>query len=327
MKFVQLREYGNPPDVVECVDGPEAPPPGPGEVQVEIAAAPINPAEILLIRGEYASKPKLPAPLGIEGAGVVRAAGEGVDGLAEGDKVMLLSRNNWRERLTLPAAQAVRLPTGIDLRQAAMLKVNPATALLMLQEYVALQPGDWVIQNTANSGVGVSMIKLAKARGLKTVNVVRRESAAEQVRAIGGDVAVIDGDGLADRVAAEIGGAAIRLGIDAVAGPATMRLAACLAEGGTVVNYGMLSGEPCMLSTDQTVFEGKTLTGFWLAKHLGGMDRAAIEALYGQLAPLVLDGTIAVPVEATYPLERVSEAVAHAQREGRGGKVLLLPNG
>ncbi len=327
MKLAQLREIGNPADVVECLEGPEPGEPGPGQALVAVAAAPINPAEILIMRGAYASVPPLPAPLGIEGAGTVLSVGEGVSNLAVGDKVMLMPRNCWRERLLIEAGQAVKLPAEADLQQASMLKVNPATAWLMLRDYRDLAPGDWVIQNTANSGVGTNLIRLAKARGLKTVNVVRREEAAAQVRALGGDVALVDGENLAERVALETGGAEIRLAIDAVAGEAVIRLAACLAEGGTVVNYGMLSGRPCMMTTDQTVFQSKSLTGFWLAKQLGGLDKAGIDALYGELIPFLIDGTISVAVEATYPVDEVAKAVAHACREARGGKILVLPNG
>ncbi len=327
MKLAQLREIGNPADVVECVEGPDPGAPGAGQVLVEVAAGPINPAEILLMRGEYASIPPLPAPLGIEGAGKVAAVGAGVAGLAVGDNVMLLPRSCWRERILVDEALVVKLPAEVDLRQASMLKVNPATAWLMLRDYVSLQPGDWVIQNTANSGVGTNLIRLAKARGIKTVNVVRREAAAEQVRALGGDVAVVDGEKLAERVAAETGGAEISLAIDAVAGEAVTRLASCLAAGGTVVNYGMLSGQPCMMTTDQTVFQGKSLTGFWLAKQLGGLDKAGIDRLYGELVPYLSDGTIDVAIEAAYPLAEVKQAVAHACREARGGKILVLPNG
>lgn len=327
MKQVHLTAIGNPPDVVACVEVPDPPAPGPGEVIVEIAAGPINPAEVLIMKGEYAATPPLPAPLGIEGAGTVAAVGPDVTTVAVGDKVMTLGRTNWCEKLLCKEMEVIRLDPAIDLEQAAMLKVNPATAFLMLRDYVDLKPGDWVAQNTANSGVGTSLIALAKARGLKTVNIVRREEAARYCRDLGGDVAVVDGEDVAERVAEATGGAEIRLGIDAVGGEAVIRLASCLSNGGWVVNYGMLSGKPCMLTTDQTVFQSKSLTGFWLAKTLGGMQRPQIEELYGSLVGYVLDGSINVPVEARYPIDRISEAVAHACREGRSGKVLVLPNG
>ena len=327
MKQVQLTNIGNPADAVDCVEVAAPDAPSGTQVLVDIAAGPINPAEILLMKGEYASIPELPAPLGIEGAGVVRAVGPAVDGLAAGDKVMVLTRANWSQQVLADAAEVIKLPQGIDIQQASMLKVNPATAHLMLRDYVSLQPGDWVVQNTANSGVGTSLIKLAKARGLKTVNIVRREDAARYCLDLGGDVALVDGDDLAARVAEATGGADIQLGIDAVAGEAVIRLASCLGDGGMVVNYGMLSGKPCMMTTDQTVFQSKELKGFWLAKFLRGLGVEGTRALYAELAPMVESGAISVPVEAAYPIDQIKEAVAHACREARGGKVLVLPNG
>jgi NADPH:quinone reductase-like Zn-dependent oxidoreductase len=267
MKVAQLNAFGVPWEVVDCIEVEDPGPPAEGEVQVEMLACPIN-----------ASKPDLPARLGIEGAGRVSAVGSGVEGLAEGDLVMSLGRANWAQRLNLKAGEAVKAPPGIDVAQLAMLKVNPATAYLMLQSYVDLQPGDWVIQNAANSGVGVNLIRLAGARGVKTVNVVRREALIQPLRDIGADVVVVDGEDLAERVAAATGGAPIKLAIDAVAGAASERLADCLAEDGTVVNYGLLSGEACRLRADQAVFKGITLTGFWLAKVMRQRPFAELQA-------------------------------------------------
>jgi trans-2-enoyl-CoA reductase len=327
MKCAQLNAFGVPSEVVDCIETADPGAPGPGEVLVDMLACPINPAELLLIEGKYASKPPLPARLGIEGAGRVAAVGDGVAGLATGDLVMSLSRANWAERLLLKAGEAVKAPAGTDVAQLSMLKVNPATAQLMLTGFVSLSPGDWVIQDAANSGVGVNLIRLARARGLRTVNVVRRDELVAPLHAIGADAVVVDGPDLADRVAAATGGAEIRLAIDAVAGAATERLADCLADGGTVVNYGLLSGEPCQVRADQTVFKGITLTGFWLAKAMRAMQPAELAALYGDLLPRVADGSLHVEVEATYPLDDVKAALEHAGREGRGGKVLLTPNG
>jgi len=327
MKFAQLNAFDVPSQAVDCVEGKEPRAPEAGEVLVEMLACPINPAELLIIEGRYASKPPLPARLGIEGAGRVLALGEAVTGLAPGDLVMSLGRGNWAEKLVLKAAEVIKAPSDIDVAQLSMLKVNPATAQLMLTSVVTLEPGGWVIQNAANSAVGVNLIRLAKAWGLKTVNVVRRESLIEPLQAIGANVVLVDGPDLALRAAAATGGADIKLGIDAVAGAATERLANCLAEEGTVVNYGLLSGDPCQLRADQTIFKGITLTGFWLAKQMRTMKPAALAALYGDLMARIADGSLHVDVEAVYGLEDIKVALDHASREARSGKVLITPNG
>lgn len=326
MKVAELTAIGPAETVVRCADLDEPPPPGPGEVTIALEACPINPADILGFEGNYASTPETPCHVGIEGAGRVTAVGDGVEDLQPGDPVMSLARTNWVQRLTLPAEQLVKLPAGIDIEQAAMLKVNAATAQLMLRNYVALKPGDWVIQDAANSGVGTDLIRLASVQGFRTVNVVRREALVGPLTALGADAVVVDGPDLAERVRAATDNAPIGLAIDAVGGSIVDRLAACLAEGGTIVNYGLLSGEPCRIDAHHLVFRDIRLVGFWLANLMRNMAREEIGALYGQLVGYMMDGTLAVAVEARYPLERIGEALAHAKREARGGKVLLRPN-
>jgi mitochondrial enoyl-[acyl-carrier protein] reductase / trans-2-enoyl-CoA reductase len=327
MKQVQFSAFGVPHEVAACVEVPDVGAPGPDEVVIEVLAFPINPADLLTITGGYAVRPQLPATLGAECVGRIAAVGANVQHLALRDRVINLGRDNWCERRKVPAAQALKVPAQADVLQLAMLKVNPATALLMLRSYVDLQPGDWVIQDAANSGVGTNLIRLARADGIRTVNVVRREPVTRPLSAIGADVVVVDGDDLAERVRAATGGAPIRLAIDAIGGAMVLRLADCLAEGGTVVNYGLLSGQPCQLGAHHTIFKGITLTGFWLQKALTSMARADLDALYADLASRVADGTLQVEVEATYPIEEIKAALAHAEREGRSGKILVLPNG
>jgi trans-2-enoyl-CoA reductase len=327
MKQVQFTAFGVPHEVAACVEVADVGAPGGDEVVIEVLAFPINPADLLTMTGGYAVRPKLPATLGAECVGRIAAVGAKVRDLAVGDVVINLGRDNWCQRRKVPAAQALEVPADADMLQLAMLKVNPATALLMLRNYVELQPGDWVIQDAANSGVGTNLIRLAKADGLRTVNVVRRASLTRPLAAIGADAVVVDGDDLAERVRDATGGAPIRLAIDAIGGAMVLRLADCLAEGGTVVNYGLLSGEPCQLGAHHTIFKGITLTGFWLQKALTTMARPELEALYAGLAGRIADGTLRVEVEATYPIEEIKAALAHAEREGRSGKILVLPNG
>jgi mitochondrial enoyl-[acyl-carrier protein] reductase / trans-2-enoyl-CoA reductase len=325
MKQVQFTAFGVPHEVAACVDMPDVGPPEGGEVVVDIEAFPINPADLLTITGSYPVRPKLPGTLGAEAVGRISAVGAGVVDLGVGDRVILLGRDNWCQQRRVPAAQVLRVPAA-DVLQLAMLKVNPATARLMLTNYVPLRPDDWVIQDAANSGVGTNLIRLARAGGMRTVNVVRRPELVAQLQAIGADAVLVDGPDLAERVRAA-GAGPIRLAVDAIGGEAVTRLAGCLAEGGTVVNYGLLSGKPCMLGADQTIFRGITLTGFWLQKALTSMARAELDELYHDLAERVADGTLRVQIEATYPIEQIKEALEHAGREGRAGKILVTPNG
>ena len=135
---------------------------------------------------------------------------------------MLLPRGcgTWSTHVVAVAAQLLPLPNEADPLQLSMMTINPPTAALLLSEFVTLRPGEWVIQNAANSAVGLYLVQLARYRGYRTVNVVRREDAAEVVREAGGDVVLVDGDDSgAARRRGDRWSARIRLGIDAVAGP------------------------------------------------------------------------------------------------------------
>jgi mitochondrial enoyl-[acyl-carrier protein] reductase / trans-2-enoyl-CoA reductase len=242
-----------------------------------------------------------------------------------GDRVLLMGRNNWASIKRDKAKALLPVPEALDVGQAAMLKINPATAFLMVNRYGGLKAGDWLIQNAANSGVGRLVIRIAKAQGFNSVAVVRRKELAKPLEKIGADAVVMDGDDLAKRVKAATRGADIRLAIDAVAGAATLRLSECLGDGGTVVNYGRLSGEPCQVSPNRVIFAGVTLTGFWLVRHLGAMDDGARASLYAELAKRVASGELTTEVEAVHALVDINQALAEAARDGRDGKVLVRP--
>lgn len=324
MLVAQVSAFGRPESAIELVEQADPGAPGAEEVTIDAEYVPINPADILNLEGRYgAAPPPLPMIPGAEGVGRITATGSAVRHLKPGDRVLLPGPGCWRERFKAPAKVLFALPEGVDPKQLAMLRVNPPTAYLMLHQVVAPKAGQWVIQNAANSGVGHCLIRLARLAGVKTVNVVRREELVAPLRAAGGDVVLTDGPDLEARVRAAIGEAPLPLAIDAVGGSGTQRLARCLSNSGTVVNYGVLSGEPCMVDGRDTVFRDVRLHGFWLRKWYVDTPPAEIASLYRKLAGWVADGTLAVEVEAVYPVRRIKEAVAHAARGGRSGKILI----
>jgi NADPH:quinone reductase-like Zn-dependent oxidoreductase len=324
MLIAQVKAFGRPDTVIEAVEQADPGEPGPDEVIVEAEFVPINPADLLNIEGKYgAAPPALPLTPGAEGVGRIARTGSAVRHVKPGDRVLVPGPGCWRERIKAPGKAVFALPADVDPKQLAMLRVNPPTAYLMLHEIVALEPGQWVIQNAANSGVGHCLIRLARLAGVKTVNVVRRAELVAPLRAFGGDVVLTDGPDLDARVRAAIGEAALPLAIDAVGGTGTQRLARCVSNGGTVVNYGVLSGEPCMVDGRETVFRDVRLRGFWLRKWFSDTQPEQIAAVYRKLTALVADGTLAVEVEAVYPIRRIKDAVAHAARAGRSGKILV----
>jgi trans-2-enoyl-CoA reductase len=324
MKAVRFSRFGRASDVAELIDIPEPPPPEPGQILIEVEVAPINPSDLLHFEGRYAKPLPLPAFAGSGILGRVAAIERDVQNLELGDRVIAVNteRRGWCERFVWPAARVIPV-SGADPVELALLAANPPTALLMLDSFGKLQPGDWVIQNAANSSVGVSVIQIAKTMGLRTVNVVRRPDLVDHLGTFGADVTLVDATDLRAQVAQAVGGGSLKLSIDAVAGEATRRLAACLADGGTVVNYGLLSGKPCEVDAADIVFRDVSLRGFWYSRWFSTAEPAAIKALFARLLGMLQAKTLRVPLEAAYPIERLKEALAHAEREGRSGKIVL----
>src|SRR5882757_4569572 len=280
MKAIEIEAFGNPAEVLKVVDIPDVGTPAEGEVVIALEASPINMSDLLMIAGHYGYRPKLPSVMGTEGVGRVIAVGGGVKHLKQGDRTLVpYPAPAWAERIKADASQLRPLPGG-EVHQLAMLGINPPTAYLMLTDFVSLPSGSWVIQNSANSGVGRALIPIAKSLGLKTVNVVRRDDVVAEIKAIGGDVVLVDGPDLAKRVAAETGNAAIALAVDGVADTSTTGLLGCLADKGVHVFYSAISGKPLVAPAQPLIFRDISIRGFWLANWFNTATPDKITEIY-----------------------------------------------
>lgn len=326
MKAASITHYGAPGETVKCVDVADLGEPGPERAVVRMALAPINPADLLTIKGNYSRDVEFPFVPGTEGVGRVEAVGAGVTRVAPGDIVVPMPRGTWQECMAVREDLLIKV-SGAPLEQLAMLKVNPATADGLLSEFTRLKAGDWVLQNAANGGVGQNIIQLCNIMGVKTVNVVRRKEAAATLEALGGTVVLVDDlsdpERLQGLVREATGGAPIKLGIDAITGPATDAMAAALGEGAQLVVYGTQGRAPVQLD-GRRLFQNKlALRGFWLTAWYRATPLDKIGAVLQRLADLTTAGTLHSEVEAIYPLSRVGEAAAHADKSRRGGKILI----
>ena len=318
MRAVQLTAYGNPVEGLKYVDIPEPDAPGPNQVLIGVEFSPINPSDLLLANGIYALRPALPTVIGNEGCRPRSRCGAGGGNVKIGDRVLApLSSFTWRERMVISAMAFSLCLVTRTRSQLSMLAINPPTAALLLSEYVTLKPGEWVVQNAANSGVGRWVIAFAKTRGLKTVNIVRRPELVAELEAIGGDLVVVDSPDVSERIKAAVGQAQLRLALDGVSGPATGVLAATLSPRGTLVSFAAMSLSPMSISPLDVIFKPVTVRGFFMAHPEFAAKLAPAAA---QAAEMIASGRMHIPVAATYPLSSIKEAVAHAQR---GGKILL----
>lgn len=316
-----LKEFTVPAAIeVEARESLEV---GEGQLLLGMCAAPINPADLNVLEGKYGELPELPAVVGNEGVGRVLAVGAGVEGFAEGDLVLPMQRGTWTQRMVVMAEGAIRLPAGMDEKQAAMLSVNPATALRLLRSVVELGQGDWVLQNAANSGVGRSVIQLAKVLGYRTISVVRRVELVEELRALGGDVVLLEEEDLKAAVKENCGKARPKLALNSVGGTSAVNLANGLANGGTLVTFGAMGRQPVKVPNAMLIFRDLRFTGFWLTRWVKGASKEEKQALYDELAGYVCEGRLSQPVAGVYPLRELASALEAAAGERRGGKVML----
>lgn len=322
-KAAIYETHGNPADVLRVIDQPW-PTPAADEVVVRMSAAPLNPADLNAIEGKYPVRPTLPATPGMEGAGVVVEVGAEVRGLTSGTQVILPHNfGTWRDVCSVRADRVVPVPGEISPVQAAMLKVNPITAWRMLHDFVSLERGDWFIQNAANSAAGRAAIQIARALGVRSVNIVRRPELIPELKADGADVVLVDHEKLRDEVKAVVEGAPIQLGFNAVGGDSALRLANCLAPEATLVTYGAMSLQPLRIPNGLLIFKNLSFRGFWVNKWYDAASAEERAATFAPLFELAKRGLLHTAVEAVYSLGELREALEHAAQASRSGKIVF----
>jgi NADPH:quinone reductase-like Zn-dependent oxidoreductase len=307
-----------------------APEPGPGEVRVRMRASPINPSDLLMVRGQYGRLAQLPATPGFEGAGVIDKAGPGMlkilRGLRPGRRVAVLNgqTGNWQELVVIPARQAVPIPDDIPDEQAAMFFVNPATAVVMIQSVLRVPKGSWLLQSAAGSALGRMVIRLGKHLGFRTISVVRRREQVDELRQAGADAVICSNDeNVEDRVQALTEGQGVPFALDAVGGATGLSCLRSLAANGRMLVYGTLSSEPIPVDPRLLIAGQKRVEGFWLSEWARRQGVLTMLKLFRQVIRLMRGGVLTSEVGKTFSLHQVQAAVREAEAPGRKGKVLL----
>lgn len=327
MQAVRFREYGDPAHVLRVEETP-LPTPGPGEVRVRMLASPVNPSDGLFIEGRYGQQAPLPATPGFEGVGFVEATGGGLLGrLLVGRRVAAINRHggNWAEQAIIPARQAVPLPHHLSLEQAATFFVNPATALAMTHHVLGMRRGEWLLQSAANSTLGRMIVRLGHHDGFRTLNIVRQESQAEELRQMGADaVLVFDSDrdnpeALVDSVRRHTGGG-VRCAIDPVGGPLGSTMVRCLTTRGRLLTYGTLTDEPLTVQPRDLIGTQCSVAGFWLGKWMDEQSLPVKIRLMRQVARLIRRGILTSRISRHIPLRDVPATMA----AGWQGKAIIV---
>lgn len=323
MKALLFDQAGTPEDVLTIRDV-EKPIPAPDEVLVRISGSPINPADGFFINGHYRLAPEFPQIAGLEGAGIVEATGKDVPA-SSGRLVAFSTPGSWAEYVAVPWKSVIPLEDDFPLQKAAQFYLNPFTAWCLLEES-KIGPGGWLLVNAASSTVSGIVIQLARKRGIRVIAVVRDLEGEPGLRSLGVE-AVLDqaGEDFEERIMELTGGAGVNAALDAVGGNTGTKTLTCMAAGGSVVVYGLLSKDPVSFYNAQIIYRNLSVTGFGIRSALTDQTPDARENMIRTLKQEIIKPSFQLPVSESFPLENFREALQTDRERKRKGKVIFRP--
>ncbi|MGW8124073.1 zinc-dependent alcohol dehydrogenase family protein [Roseivirga echinicomitans] len=321
MKAIQFTSLGLPTEVLKVVELPQ-PEPAEGEIRVKITKANIIPADIMFIQGMYGIQPELPQIGGFEGTGTVDACGAGVE-MPLGAGVIFTGSGVWAEYVCIPAKTAIPKPPSMSDEIACQAFVNPFTAYGMLME-ADLKAGDWLMLTAANSAFSKFVIQLAAKRGINVIGTVRSDEQKQALLDLGAKVIINEKtESIFKTVKTATDGAMVNAAFDAVGGPLGDKVLNSLNFGGKMFVYGALSLTPIPLNNGLLIFKNLTIKGFWLSTWITSLNREQRTAIFPEVLGMLAKQDLKADIQATYSLDEIHKAIAHMERPGRTGKILL----
>jgi NADPH2:quinone reductase len=329
LKAVRFHATGEPAAVLTC-EKADLPVPSHGEVLVRMLASPVNPSDLMFVRGVYGVDAELPQSPGFEGVGMVEQSGGGLRGkLFAGKRVVVLNRRggNWAEHTVVPAQQVIPVGSKLSDEQAATFFVNPATAWVMVREVLKVPRGEYLLQTAAASSLGRMVVRLGNELGFETINIVRRASQAETLRADGAKHVFVFDQGkpaeLQHCIEQACGRPRVRYAIDPVGGATGSAVLKSLANYGHMLCYGTLDPAPLQISPRDLMGRAARLEGFWLGRYMDQLALPAKLLLVRRIQKMILSGVLSTKIGATFSLDDIGDAVVHAETPDRSGKTLL----
>lgn len=331
MRVIRFEQFGEPSEVLKICET-EEPVAKAGEVLVRMLASPINPSDLLNVRGGYSTRPALPSVPGFEGVGIIEANGGGLRGaLLKGKRVVVLNRQtgNWADKVVVSSQFVIPVSAKLALDQAATFFVNPATAYLLVKRVLQIPTGQWLVQTAAASAVGKMIVRLGQHFNFPTLNVVRRHDQAEQLKQLGAQHVIVfnsahdDERILIDQIRKILGKQTVHYAVDPVGGKTGSALVKVLGERSRMILYGSLDEAPVGFFSRELIRTGTSIEGFWLARYMEALSLPAKLRLVSQLTGLIQQKVLSTEITARYPLNQVVQAVTEAEKTGKTGKVLL----
>jgi NADPH2:quinone reductase len=326
MVAVQLDRNSGPLTVRQC----PVPRPGPGEVLIRMAAAPINPSDLAFLKGSYGIQKPFPAVPGIEGSGIVVTAGSGVFPLwLIGKRVGCIApstaNGTWAEYMVTPATRCFPLGKNLTLEQGAMLVVNPMTAIAFFN-IVKREKHEAIVNNAAASALGRMILRLGLKHGVPVINIVRRQEQEDLLHSLGAKYVLNSNHpDFSHQLRMLTHQVKATLILDAVAGRQTQQLLEAAPFGSTVLIYAHLSGEPLGINPHTLTHEDKRIAGFYLANWVA--KKRFLQVLRDtQKVQRLAHDELRTTVQRRLPLSAAQQALDIYQNNMTSGKVLLVAN-
>jgi NADPH2:quinone reductase len=322
-KAIRIHTQGGP-EVLQWENVP-TPEPGPGEVLLHHEAVGLNYIDVYFRTGLY-KIPQLPATIGLEGAGVVRAVGPNVTDLAVGDRVAYAGGplGAYTTERVIAADRVVKLPDAIDFQTGAAMMLQGMTAQYLLRRTYRVRAGETILVHAAAGGVGLILCQWASHIGARVIGVVSTPEKAELARAHGAAHVIVGHDNLAAEIRRITEGAMVPVVYDSVGRDTFTASLDSLAPLGLMVSYGNASGAVPPVDVGMLAAKGSLfLTRPTLATYTA--SRADLLAVTSDLFDVVAQGAVKIRVNQTFPLSEA--AAAHRALEARQttGSTVLLP--
>jgi len=303
----------------------EAPVAGAGQVVVDVRAAGVNFVDGLFVQGLYQIKPPTPFTPGSEVAGVVSAVGDGVDGVAAGDRVMVqCGLGGYAEQLVVSAGSVVAIPDGLSFGQAATLVQSYATMLYAFTRRTSVAEGESVLVLGAGGGIGLAAIDVGRALGLRAIAAASSADKLAMATAAGAEAGIDTSTEDVKARARELGGGGVDLVVDPVGGALAEAALRALRVSGRYLVIGFASGEIPRLPANQVLLNNRTVVGVdWGAWTMRQPDEH--RALLDELLGLVAAGRLNPVEPQAYPLEEAALALTDLAARKVSGKVVLVP--
>lgn len=336
MRAIRYHQFGEPSQVLSLSEQ-AIPSTLSDELLIQMRLMPINPSDLLMIRGRYPARVTLPAIPGYEGVGVVIEKGKNVQGISVGDRVLGLrgawggsytkesyASGSWQEIVLAKARDVVLVPDGIDDITAAQLYINPLTAWRMIKYELQLQAGDVLIANAGGSSMGQILAQFCSIFRYHLILVTRSDFYTEVLLKLGAQKVINSSkEPLLETVLSYTSGVGVAAALDSVGGKDGALLAQCVKEGGTMLHYGLLSGKQLPQNLSNCLRLGVQVKNYWLKTWVDRERLDERKRVFNEMIGLILSHKLSLSASAVFDLSEIKKAVQASESSNRTGKVLL----